>query len=234
MAFISIAVGDRPVRGLNVSIPPSAPIQGIVESESNDGYGLAKRSGVFSQDLTFQSSGAERLGIYGTTSAGLTTQSGEFRLTGTIPGQSYVLSRGLLFPPGSYLAKMTQGTRDLMAGALGVVPGDERVRILLKKDGGAIEGKVADRGRAPSRAFVVLAPRNRKIEYWYRSSFTRGDGTFKLFDIAPGEYDLFAFTNNEDDLYYDESFLREHIAMAVRVQILPSSVRSGIEVSLIK
>ena len=67
-----------------------------------------------------------------------------------------------------------------------MVAGGDPVHVLLKHDGGRVVGKVTYGSNTPWRAFVVLAPRDRRIEFWFRTAFTMSDGSFQIGNIAPG------------------------------------------------
>jgi hypothetical protein len=121
---------------------------------------------------------------------------------------------------------MKQGQRDLVAGALPVIAGGDPVQVLLKRDGGRISGKVTDGTKAPWRAYVVAAPRDRRIELWFVRTFTLSDGTFLLSNLAPGEYDVFAFDRNDEDIFYNPEFLRRYAAGATPVTVGPGSSQS--------
>jgi hypothetical protein len=103
--------------------------------------------------------------------------------------------------------------------------------VLLKRDGGRLEGKVTDGSRTPWRAFVAVAPRDRRIDYWFRSAFTMSDGTFQISNIPPGEYDVFAFDRNDEDIYYNADFLRLYAAGGRGITVGPYTIQS-LELSL--
>jgi hypothetical protein len=173
--------------------------------------------------VTFEPQRLAQYGLIQTT----TNSDGQFRITGAVPGEFYELTPTTqTLPDGRYFAGMTQGARDLSAGALPVVTGGEPVRILLKNDGARVDGRVRDGGKIPARAFVVLAPKDRSVEYWFRSAFTSPvDGTFRLNGVPPGDYDLFAFDRNDEDVYYDDAFLREYMSRSTPVSVQPRVVR---------
>lgn len=104
--------------------------------------------------------------------------------------------------------------------------GGDPVRIVLKTDGGKIEGIARLSGRGVARAFIVLAPKDRRVEQSFRTALAAEDGTYTISSIAPGEYDLFALDRNEDDDYLDEAFLQALLDRAISVTVQPRSSQS--------
>jgi hypothetical protein len=161
---------------------------------------------------------------YGFVTGG-TNQNGEFRLTNAVKGQGYVSGPGSNFP-GGYVASIKQGQNDLLVGAMPIIAGGDPVRILMKRDGGTLKVTVRDETITPWRAFVVAAPRDRRIEYWFIRGFTMSDGTITLSGLAPGEYDVFAFDRNDEDIFYNADFLRRYSSNSTPVSVGPNSTQS--------
>jgi hypothetical protein len=105
------------------------------------------------------------------------------------------------------------------------VAGGDPIHVLLKRDGGRVGGKVRDGSNTPWRAFVVVAPRDRRIEFSFRTAFTMSDGTFQISNIPPGEYDIFAFDRNDEDIYYSGEFLQRYAVGGTRINIAPNSIQ---------
>jgi hypothetical protein len=45
------------------------------------------------------------------------------------------------------------------------------------------------------------------------------DGSFMIKDIAPGDYDLFAFNRNEEDLYFEPPYLASFASGSTRITV---------------
>jgi hypothetical protein len=141
-----------------------------------------------------------------------------------VAGEIYnmtVDSRSL--PPNAYIAAVSQGSQELSSSPFQVTGGGEPVRLVLKTDGGTIEGSVKEGGRAVGQAFVVLAPKDRRVQQNFRTATADLQGMFKLSAIQPGDYDLYAFDRNEDDDYLDELFLQGYADRAAATKIAPRS-----------
>jgi hypothetical protein len=128
--------------------------------------------------------------------------------------------------PNVYIEQVSQGPEVKPASPFIVQASEDPVRIVLKTDGGTLGGVAKDGGRVVRKAFVVLAPKDRKLEQHFRATTAGDDGAYKLSGIAPGAYDLFAFDRNEDDDYLDEVFLNKVAEHAVTVNIALRSTAS--------
>ena len=221
---------ETPIRGLEVNLPAATVIEGKVEV---DEAGQGEPSKIFPAtniELFFEWL-PKMESQYGILSNGV-DDNGEFRVPGAVRGQAYIPGP-LSNWDGAYVASYRQGSADLVAGALPVVAGGDPVHVLLKHDGGRVVGKVTYGSNTPWRAFVVLAPRDRRIEFWFRTAFTMSDGTFQIGNIAPGVYDIFAFDRNDEDIYYNADFLRRYAAFGKPIGVEVYSTQS-VELTLTK
>ena len=100
----------------------------------------------------------------------------------------------------------------------------EPVQILLKKDGGKLNGQLPPRGGLFRPAFVVLAPKDRQLTSAFKTIATDRKRAFQFSGIAPGAYELFAF-DQESDYLGDES-LKKYAARAISVTVAPNAVLS--------
>jgi hypothetical protein len=213
---------DTPIRDLTVNLPPPTVLEGKVElEEAVEGQPSRIVPGTavsfFFEWLPKMESN------YGFVTGGVNA-NGEFRLPGAVRGQAYITGPGSNFG-SAYLASLKQGQKDLLVGALPVVAGGDPMHVLLKRDGGRIGGKVRDGANTPWRAFVVVAPRDRRIEFSFRTAFTMSDGTFQIGNIPPGEYDIFAFDRNDEDIYYSGEFLQRYAVGGTRINVAPNSIQ---------
>jgi hypothetical protein len=217
-----------PIQGLDLNLPAAAVIEGKVEIDAAAQGAPPQIVPAAGADLYFEwyPKMESQYGILNNT----VDDKGEFRIPAAVKGQAYIPGPGSNWG-STYVASYTQGTKDLLAGALPVIAGGDPVHVLLKRDGGRLEGKVTDGSQTPWRAFVVVAPRDRRIEFSFRSTFTMRDGTFQIGNIPPGEYDVFAFDRNDEDLYYNADFLGRYAAAAKGITVGPYTIQS-LELSL--
>ena len=206
IALVPITVGGTIFRGITVQIPPPVVLAGLVEVDDPN---LRPTANIAVQSDKISGTIAANAG-----------ETGEFRIPRTVVGEIYSMTvdpRSL--PPNAYIAMVSQGSQQMTTSPFQIASGGDPVRVQLKTDGGVIDGRVQESGRAVGSAFVVLAPKDRKVLQNFRTAIADRDGTFKLTAIAPGEYELFAFDRNEDDDYLDEVFLQGFADRAVGVKV---------------
>ena len=95
--------------------------------------------------------------------------------------------------------------------------------MVLRKDGGSVSGIAFTDSGAPTSAFVVLAPKDRKNTLRLKTISTARDGSFTLSSVAPGDYDVFAFSRDDDGWYQDEEYLRRYATRSVSVEVKANS-----------
>lgn len=204
-AVLGLTLGGDTLRGVTLSIPPPAFMTGRLEIDDP--------AQIPPVSIRIQS---ERIPGLPASSA---IASGEFRIPQVIAGESYRMTVDLSRLPNAYIAEVSQSTLVKTPSPFLVQASEDPVRIVLKTDGGTLGGVAKDGGRVVPKAFVVLAPKDRKLEQYFRVTTAGDDGTYKLSGIAPGTYDIFAFDRNEDDDYLDESFLNRLAEYAVNVNV---------------
>jgi hypothetical protein len=220
-SFQPLHVGTEPLDGVTVTLSPRPPITGKAEvqrTQSKDGVaGLAPAANV---ELYAQS---EELQIYGAIHQ-ISNASGDFHLDDAVDGEKYMLN--VYRQPGMYVARVEQNGRELPGGPFPIVGGGGSVRILFKDDGGSVQGTVRKKAGMSGDGFVVLAPADRTSEHLFRTAVPAKDGSFQLRDIAPGEYELLAFDRNDEDLYFEDSYLRGFASQAPKITVGPKAAQS--------
>lgn len=221
--FQPLRVSTQPIRGLNIVLSESKSIVGKAEIEQplqpdtpeprRQAPTVSPAAGVA---LLAECANLQLVGV----ARGVSDKQGEFHVNSVAAGETYALS--IQPPPDAYVAKVTQGDRELAGGPFPVTGGTDPVHILLKKDGGKIEGGVKNKDEQSSPAFVVLAPKNRKAEHLFRTANAGSDGRFSLLAVAPAEYDLLAFDRNDEDSYFEEEYLRGFQSHSVAVTMQPN------------
>jgi hypothetical protein len=222
--FQSVEVGTQSVDGLTVRLDAPTPITGKIEIEQaadqSRGGADAKAPPAVPVAKVRVLAQCSILGLFGVIT-GNTDDDGQFHLDNPANGETYALT--VQAPADTYVAKVTQGDREVPYGPFPVSASSDLVRVLLKRDGGKIIGTVQKREGVNAPALIVLAPKDHKAQQFFRSTTTAGDGTFALSPIAPGEYDLFAFDRNEEDAYLDDAYLRAFNSKAVAVTVQPNA-----------
>ena len=234
-ALTTVTVGDLPMVGLELRIPEPAPINGRIDEERTARQPASESNPKAPKDTAPVLEPAVGVGIRVDSEAlrahgmnAVTSDAqGRFSAKDTVLGEMYSLTFSrATFPIGTYLARVTQAERDLTPGPLDVVAGGGDVRVLLKADGATVGGSVYGKEGA-AEAFVVLAPKNREAAHWLQTTTSHPkDGSFQFSGIAPGRYDLLAFSRNEDSNYLNPDYLGRFQARAVTVEALPNGVAS--------
>jgi len=218
-----VTVRDRPVKGLSITMPVPVPIRIRAEVEQaptdNESPTSAPRLPAANLAISCES---EKLQMYGLTGK-FTDEKGALDIVATAPGETYSL-RFPSLPKDAYVASIAQGDRDLNGTAPFIVASPDEVRILLKKDGGTIRGLLDRTDGSVKRAFIVLAPTSSGARYLYRKVISDERGEFTIPAIAPGEYNLFAFKHDDDDIL-DPAFLSRFASKAIHLAIQPKEER---------
>lgn len=219
-----LSVGTEPIRGLKIVIPKPTILTGKIEIEEvklvSAGQSFKTSSGTSPASNIVLQFEAPKSALPVTLTV-RTNDKGEFQVPGVDPAEDYAFSPGDSWPADSYIAQFTQNDKTPPAGPGWTTGGSGSVHILLKKDGGNIFGKAKDNDHQASNAFVVLAPKDRQVSYWYKTTTTAADGSFRFFEIAPGEYDLFALDRNDEDNFLDDAYLQRFSNQSVRVELRP-------------
>ena len=160
----------------------------------------------------------------------MTNTSGEFKLEGAVQGLSYLVS--VRSPKGTYISSVSQGERTLDGAPFPISAGAGNIRITLRDDGGNIDGLALRPGAPMHGAFIVLAPEDRRKQHLFRTATSAADGSFRLTDIAPGNYDLVGLNQNDDDMFYEPDYLSRFLERATKVTVSPAR-NSHLEVEVI-
>ncbi len=134
---------------------------------------------------------------------------GSFTLDGVLPGDFRVIVQRL--SPGAYVKSIRLGNADVLNDGLHLSgPPEGLLEIVIGANAGKIEGSVVNgRQQALPNQTVVLVPdlRLRHRVDLYKVVSTDNAGHFRMQDVTPGEYKLFAWDNVEQGAWQDEAFI---------------------------
>lgn len=202
-----VEVGDQPIDDLNVPALLPFEVKGQIQAEPSPDLKLASVKVVAqpSDDIV--------------TTVSLTSPSdnGEFVMANIVPGRFRLAFGGL--PSTHYIKEIRLGEQ--------VVAGDDPeltnpatpVTVVVAVSKAEISGSVRnEKGEAAPGAIIGLVPEPRRP---FRQRVARADqsGTFRLQNVAPGEYLLFAFDQLENGVLDDEEFLKPLLSKAKRVKV---------------
>lgn len=121
-----------------------------------------------------------------------------------------------------YVYSASSGTTDLLRDPLAIVAGarPEPIQIVLRGDGGSINGKIELAGKS-SRG-VVLLIRDGVSANQIKSQVTGDEGSFQFAQLAPGEYRLLAVDHASGFEYKDPEVLGPYLSRATHVSVQPN------------
>ena len=114
-------------------------------------------------------------------------------------------------PPGVYVKSARLGNVDVLKDGLSFPATTKVLDVVLAKAAGAVAGLVVDgRAKPVESSHVVLVPR---VSGLSRPDLTKAVNTdqlgrFEITGVAPGEYDLYAWEEMPQHLYYDPDFVK--------------------------
>ena len=144
-----------------------------------------------------------------------------------VPGPPQGPAATAVRPPASrttYVKSIRFGGADVLNGRLhvdGTATG-RPLEIVVGTNPGQLEGVVVDAGRRPAaQVIVVLVPRSERRQRTdlYRVVSTDAAGRFRIPNVPPEDYKLFAWEDVETNAWLDPQFLRldEERGQAVRI-----------------
>jgi hypothetical protein len=110
-----------------------------------------------------------------------------------------------------YVKAVRLGENDVLHDGLrlGTQP-QEPLTVVIATNGGAVEGRaVTPRGDAASAVSVVLMPETSlRFRVQHLDTFTDASGRFRVSNVPPGRYRVFAFEDVERGAWHDPNFMR--------------------------
>jgi hypothetical protein len=158
---------------------------------------------------------AEPLQMFGMSTA-RPDPEGHVRLKEVVAGYRYQLH--IEPPAGSYIASVKQAETELTQNPPQASADDGRVRIILRRDGGTLNGLITDKNGKPTAGFAVLVPADQARQYWLKTAQAASNGRIEITAIAPGKYRLFILPDNDNDSYLDEKYLEKFESKEVSIK----------------
>jgi len=127
-------------------------------------------------------------------------------------------------PAGSYVKAMQLGERALSNPVFDAGKSGGALTITLGADGGSLSGVVVDVQGTPLADAVVVAAPDGAIREWsslVRTTTADADGAFELHDLAPGEYQAFAWRDVDPDAARNAEFRKSFEKQAKAIRIAP-------------
>ena len=201
MARQPVEVGSSNVDNVSLTLAPGVELKGQVRVESQTQVPLEKVRVM----LRLRNPGP----FGGRTNEGQVTADGSFVLSDVSPDTYNLAIRGA--PDTVYVKSIRMGDQDGLESGLDLTRGGVAgIDVLLAGNAGQIDGTAVNAHDQPaSGVLVVLVPdeRHRQQTSLFKFGTTDTSGHFTMTGIAPGEYKLFAWEDNEA-VYDDPEFLK--------------------------
>ncbi|WP_321471325.1 carboxypeptidase regulatory-like domain-containing protein [uncultured Paludibaculum sp.] len=222
-SVLPITVGATPIDNLRVPFVDARDLDCTLEYEAG-----ADDKGAPAKPLsTARVSGlSDVLQLFGTI-GGRVGPDGRVHMQLLVPGYRYTLQ--VQPPEGTYVARVLQGGTELEATPPQISAEDGPVRVVLGRNGGALNGVLSNRDGQPASGFVVLAPANPAKQDWVKTATPGAAGQFEITGIAPGKYRLFALRENDNDAYLDAKYLEQFPSRAI---VVAANARQTAEIRL--
>jgi hypothetical protein len=135
-----------------------------------------------------------------------------FAINDMVPG-SYRLD---IFPPAPwYVKSATLGGQDILNSEVPISQAAGPVEVILRDDGGSIEGDVADANGQPVATGILLLRNTIRAA----NSTSQPNGHFKFQNVAPGDYTIYAWDEPNDVEYADQDWMRRNGGGGVPVTV---------------
>jgi protocatechuate 3,4-dioxygenase beta subunit len=139
-------------------------------------------------------------------------------------------------PPGKYVKSIRFGDRQIKNAEIDLSGGSSAaLNIVLGSDGGEVDGNVQTASGQPAEATpVTLAPAEEFEGRWdlLKRAVTDASGNFRIKDIAPGEYKVFAWESDIDDRTQSPEFRKPFEDRSAPVTVGPNE-KASVQVSVI-
>ncbi len=202
-ARVPIDVGSSDVDNLVVHLDGGFTVTGIVRVVSQSGRTLTQQ---FGANLRSSDPAA------GTAQIKWEPDHISFAINEMVPG-SYRLDAFPLSP--FYVKSATLAGQDILNNEVPISQAAGPIEIQLRDDGGSIEGDAVDANGQPAAAGIMLL----RGAIRAANLTTQPNGHFKLQNVAPGDYTIFAWDNPDEVAYADPDWMRRNGAAGMAVTV---------------
>ena len=194
--YATVRVENSDIDGLSIRTASSFNLQGRITVESQTG---SKRD-LSQMRISLQ----PNYGVDGrlAQNSSYSTPLANGSLTLSANSGDYRVNLGQL-PPDTFVKSIRLGNVDVLnAGFHLDGPPSGILEIVLSTDYGAVDGNVS------RESTFVLVPNARNRSDLYRAAATDSSGHFHVDQIPPGDYKMFAWSDVEEDAWFDPDFIR--------------------------
>jgi hypothetical protein len=109
-------------------------------------------------------------------------------------------------PQPLYVKSVTLGGQDILNNEVPISQSAGPIEILLRDDGGSVEGDVVDANGQPVSAGIMLLRGTTHVA----SLMSQPGGHFKIQNVAPGDYTIYAWDDPNEVEYADADWMRRN------------------------
>jgi hypothetical protein len=154
--------------------------------------------------------------------------SGEFVLPNIFAYEHEFKVFGL--PAGYYVERATSDRDDLLREQW--KPGSGELQVVIRADGGSVEGQVLDENAQPAgEAQVILVPRD--APHQITSQQADQNGHFQFLSVVPGSCNLIALVGVPDGEAQNPDLARAYATRATQLEVAPSG-RHSVTLTVVK
>jgi hypothetical protein len=206
MARVPIDAGTADIDNLAVHLEGGFTLNGIVRVESQSGQTPAPRQ----VNVTLRPS--ENINAGGQVK--WDAERSSFTISDVVPG---VYRLDVFAQPPFYVKSATLGGQDILRSEIPLAQGAGPIEVVLRDDGGSIEGDVigAD-GQPVASGIIVLRSDGRAVNNNLRTS-----GHFKVQNLAPGDYAVYAWDDTSVVEYANADWMRRYAGAGVQATVTP-------------
>lgn len=200
LARVPIEVGASDIDNVTVAVDSGFNVTGHVRADSQSQTGVRPQFGINLRP-TEPTTGSGQLKW--------DADHTSFAFNDMSPG-TYRLD--IFPPPPFYVKSATLAGQDILNGEFSVAQAAGPIEIVLGDDGGSIEGDAVNAdGQAVQGGIMAL--RNG------RAFIIQSSGHFKLQNLAPGDYTLYAWDDSNQVEYADQEWMRRYAGSGVAVTV---------------
>jgi hypothetical protein len=204
-ARVPVDVGTSDVDNVAVQLDTAFTVAGTVRTESQSGVEKTKQFAINLHASEPLNGGGQLKWD--------PANANSFTFADLLPG-TYRLD---LFPPPPYYVKSaTLAGQDVLGGEFSLSAGAGPIAIVLRDDGGSIEGDVTNADGQPVAGLVMLLRNG-------RATVIPSGGHFKLQNLAPGDYTVYAWDDSSAVEYANPEWMRRFNGTSVTITAGQSS-----------
>ena len=227
-AFVPMTLEGADVNGLNISLAPRISIRGNFKG---DGPEVSKVAGYDRIRVTLRPAAEGIPAAMNAAGEAAFTTDNDFVVSGLLPIEYRLSVTGL--PPGLYVKEARLNNVDVLTQPLRNIHSGDKLDIVIAAASGLIEGLVTDGRGQPAPGFpVVLIPALRARVDRFKDVVTDINGRFRLPNVPPGDYALFAFEEIEPYAWFD-SEISDRFRLQGRAVRVEGSSQTTVELNLI-